>query len=118
MPGPEARIQKAVVDWARREFPKKMIVRKFQAGPYGTNGWPDYEFLIEGGLCFHIEFKAPGGKCTELQLARHEELRAIGHKVFVCDSADQAKGVVRSEMAPAAHKRVQGNRGGLRWRPT
>lgn len=100
MSGPEARIQASVVDWARREYKGKLIARKFStAGRFGTSGWPDYEFLIPGGRVFHIEFKAPGGTCSELQLQRHAELRAIGHEVFVADAADVAKAIIRRVMA-------------------
>jgi hypothetical protein len=101
--GPEGRLQKTVTDWARREFKEdELICRKFQAGMYGSNGWPDYDWLKKGGEIFFIEFKAPGGKCSPLQLRRHAQLRALGFRVYVCDSADQARQIIRQEMRRAA----------------
>jgi hypothetical protein len=100
--GPEAKIQKTTVTWAKATYRKdQLLPRKFQSGMYGTNGYPDYDWLVKGGKIFFIEFKAPGADCTELQLARHSELRALGFTVYVCDSVDQAKGCIRTEMRKA-----------------
>lgn len=98
MSGPESKIQDAVVRWARETYKGKLIARKFQAGTYGTNGWPDYEFLLPGAVVCHVEFKRPGGECTALQLARHAELRALGHRVYVVTDALAGKQIIRNEM--------------------
>ena len=102
MAGPEARIQSAVNTWAKREYLHDLLPRKFQGGMYGSGGWPDYDYLKRGGKVFFIEYKRQGGKLTELQAQRHEQLRDLGFTVYVCDSADQAKGCIRSEMRRAA----------------
>lgn len=94
----ESAIQEKVVSYAREKYKGKVIVIKRQAGKYGTNGWPDYEFLINDSEVFHIEFKAPGGQCTDLQLQRHAELRALGHRVYVCDDVAPGKRVVDTEI--------------------
>ena len=96
--GPEAKIQKGVVEWARREYKGKLLARKNQAGRYGTGGWPDYEFNVIGGHTFFIEFKAPGEKPTTLQTQRHEELRALGFRVYVVADVNSGKKIVQGEM--------------------
>lgn len=56
-------------------------------------GVPDMEFhycYAHGDYpmsCF-IELKAPKGTMSDAQKALHAELRAIGHRVFVCRSLD------------------------------
>jgi hypothetical protein len=97
----ESAIQKTVVNWAREKYRGKLIARKFQAGSYGTNGWPDYEFLVPGGKVFHVEFKAEGGACTPLQLQRHKELREIGHPVYVADNVPAGRRIIEMEMRRA-----------------
>ena len=94
----ESAIQKAVVTWAREKYKGKLIARKFQAGKFGSNGWPDYEFLVPGGMVFHIEFKAERGICTPLQLQRHKELREIGHPVYVADTVSAGRRIIELEM--------------------
>lgn len=96
--GPEARIQKSVVDWARKTYAKRLIARKNQAGRMGTNGYPDYEFNCEKRLTFFIEFKAPGEVPTPLQQQRIDELRGLGYPVFVVDSADRGKLIIEEMM--------------------
>ncbi len=112
MSGPESRIQSAVNSWAKREYPNDLLPRKFQGGMYGSGGWPDFDYLKKGGEVFFIEYKAPNGAVTELQAQRHAQLRAFGFRVYVCDSSDQAKGIIRTEMrGPAAIKRLAGTGG-------
>jgi hypothetical protein len=102
--GPEAKLQKKCVGWARETYPGKLIARKFQAGQYGSNGWPDYDFLIPKRHLFLVEFKGPDGECTALQLQRHSELRALGFNVYVIDKFDAFKAVVRREFEYASGK--------------
>ena len=96
--GPEAKIQKGVVEWARKEYKGVLLVRKNQAGRYGTGGWPDYEFNVIGGHTFFIEFKAPGEKPTPLQLQRHKELRDLEFPVLVCDNVEVGRAWVVGAM--------------------
>ena len=67
-------------------------------GPMGVKGWPDYMFLGPTGVIFFIEFKAPGGACTDLQLARHETLRKLGFKVYVCDNVGVGWAICKKEL--------------------
>lgn len=96
--GPEGKIQARVVQYARTEYPERLEARKFQAGRFGSNGWPDYDFLTEGGDIFFIEFKAPGKDLTPLQEERVKRLRKLGHRVYVVDNVDVGKEVIDTEM--------------------
>lgn len=60
----------------------------------GWDGVPDRIVLLPGGRIVFAELKAPGGKPRPLQLARHRQLRRLGFKVYVIDSADQIDGVL------------------------
>lgn len=58
------------------------------------NGLPDRLILSPGERCAFIELKAPGKKPRKLQLKRHEELHALGFKVYVVDGIEQIGGVL------------------------
>jgi hypothetical protein len=60
--GPEAKIEKAVVDYARG---KGCYVRKFKSP--GQRAAPDRIFITPEGVVFFIEFKAEGEEPTALQ---------------------------------------------------
>lgn len=96
--GPERKLSKKVVEWARKQYAGTLIVIKLEAGRYGTVGWPDYMFLMIDGGVFFIEFKAPGAHPTALQTQRHKELRAIKHRVYVIDREEEGKNVISHEM--------------------
>lgn len=54
----------------------------------GLRGVPDRVVLMpEGQICW-VELKAPGRKPGPLQLRRHAEMRARGHRVVVLDSTE------------------------------
>lgn len=52
----------------------------------GYNGVPDRIVLLPHGKIAFVELKATGKKPRALQVKRHEELRALGFKVYVVDS--------------------------------
>jgi hypothetical protein len=56
----------------------------------GRRSWPDRLVLIPGGRFVMIEFKRPGGVLSPGQEALHEDLLKMGHRVFVCYSAEEA----------------------------
>jgi Holliday junction resolvase len=60
----------------------------------GTDGMPDRMVLMGGGRIAFVEVKAPGEKPRPLQLRRHEQLRALGFKVYVIDGTEQIASVV------------------------
>lgn len=98
----EGPIQQAVVSCFKDTFGKKGLAIKRIAGKYGTGGYPDYEFVVPHDA-FEIEFKAPGEGCTDLQLQRHNELRALGRRVYVVDSVMLGKEIINQE-----HSRMKG----------
>lgn len=53
-----------------------------------VTAYPDRIVMFPGGLLFWVELKSPGKVPTELQNIRHEELRALGQKVYVVDSEE------------------------------
>lgn len=48
--------------------------------------WPDREFFGPASQSFMVEFKRPGERPTKKQARIHEDLRVLGHKVFVIDT--------------------------------
>ncbi len=92
----ESTIQNKVVEWWRGLGCE--AIKLTMHGPMGVKGWPDYMFLGPAGLIFFIEFKAPGGKCTELQLERHARLRKLGFNVYVCDNVGVGWSICKKEM--------------------
>jgi hypothetical protein len=56
----------------------------------GVAGVPDFICCWEGAF-FSIEAKAPGGKPTENQLRRHEEIRAAQGIVLIINDVAQLK---------------------------
>ena len=60
---------------------------KLQGNMYA--GMPDRLILLPGGRAIFVELKSEGIKPRKLQLIRHEELRALGFKVFVIDTHEK-----------------------------
>lgn len=63
------------------------ICVKLQGNMYA--GMPDRLILLPGGRVVFVELKSEGIKPRKLQLIRHEELRALGFKVFVIDTHEK-----------------------------
>ena len=53
----------------------------------GNNGVPDRMVCLPGGRVVFAELKAPGKQPRPEQAAKHRELRALGFRVEVLDSA-------------------------------
>ena len=60
----------------------------------GMAGVPDRLLLFPGGRAVFVETKAPGKKPRPLQVHRHEQLRALGFRVFVIDEMKQIREVL------------------------
>ena len=60
----------------------------------GSSGWPDRIVLLPDGKIGFVEVKAPGEKPRKLQVHRHNQLRALGYKVFVLDDLGQIGGMI------------------------
>ena len=60
----------------------------------GSSGWPDRLVLLPDEKFGLVEVKASGKKTRVLQEHRHDQLRALGYKVFVLDDAGQIGGIL------------------------
>ena len=65
----------------------------------GCNGVPDRIVLLPHGKIAFVELKATGKKPRALQIKRHEELRALGFKVYVVDSYEGVTEVLNEVQA-------------------
>ena len=52
-------------------------------------GFPDRLILADGGRASWVEVKSAGEKPRKTQLIRHEQLRALGFRVYVIDRTSQ-----------------------------
>ena len=53
-----------------------------------TTGYPDRLVCLPHRNVVWVELKSKGKKPTKLQEIRHQELRELGHQVFVIDSKE------------------------------
>ena len=60
----------------------------------GTSGWPDRIVILPDGKIGFVEVKAPGKSPRPLQVHRHQQLRALGIKIFVLDQPGQIGGIL------------------------
>lgn len=58
-------------------------------------GLPDRIVLLPKGIIFFIEFKAPNKKANKLQLYTHRVLKSLGFDVYIIDSKEKAKEVLK-----------------------
>jgi len=65
----------------------------------GTSGVPDRLILLPGGRAFFAETKDAGKKPTEKQKYRHQQLRALGFRVYVPDNTAAVDEMLRIEEA-------------------
>lgn len=57
-------------------------------------GWPDRLVILPGAIIFFIELKRPvGGKFEPLQERTHAKIRALGFKVYVCNTKNSVNDV-------------------------
>ena len=61
----------------------------------GMDGMPDRMILLPGAIIAFVEVKAPGRKPRPLQLRRHEQLRALGFRVYVLDDPERIPALLR-----------------------
>ena len=57
--------------------------------PRGKKGWPDRGFWGHGGRHFLVEFKAPGGKLSKLQMVWGMRFTDRGHGYYVIRSPEE-----------------------------
>lgn len=82
----ESQIEREVTCYAKQ---RNWITFKL-AGP-GDRGKPDRVYFGPKGRTIFIEFKAPGGRPTRLQLLQLERLRKHGHECHIIDDVDAGK---------------------------
>jgi protein involved in temperature-dependent protein secretion len=69
--------------------------------PDVDNGMPDRVVMLPGGVLLWVETKKPkGGKVSSLQREQHRRLRALGQRVEVVWTKEDADALL-SELAPA-----------------
>lgn len=62
-----------------------------------STGYPDRIVILPGKSVFWVELKSKGKKLRPLQELRHKELRAIGQRVYTCDSTKSVDNVIEKE---------------------
>lgn len=62
----------------------------------GMSGVPDRLVLLPGGKAAFVELKAPGKKPRPLQEYRHDQLRALGFRVYVLDKPEDIPALLDS----------------------
>ena len=60
----------------------------------GMAGVPDRLLLLPEGKIAFVEMKAPGERPRPLQLYRHKQLRNLGFRVYVIDTAEKIGGML------------------------
>jgi len=93
MPGPEAKIERAVVQWWR--------AHGFMCVKLKKRGWPDHLFIGEGNVHVYIEFKTARSHTTPLQDYTISLLRGLSCKVYVVRHVEEAKEILLAELATA-----------------
>ena len=88
--GPEAKIEKAVCDYARR---RGCYTRKFKST--SQRGVPDRLFITSKGKVFFIEFKAEGKEPTKLQTRELNLINGKGGLAHWVDSTLLGKAIVK-----------------------
>lgn len=103
MRGPEAKIQDAVIKYARE---KGALCKKNEVGRYFVgSGFPDYTIFPDrdwkkgarAPVPFVVEFKKPGGKLTPLQEEVRRQIEARGYKYYLVDDKEQGKKIIDKE---------------------
>lgn len=91
MPGPEAKIEAAVCKYAEKSG---LLQRKFKSP--GRRNVPDRVFFQTPGVCFFIEFKAPGEQPRPGQVREANKLKEKGFDVHFVDSVKIGKAIIDS----------------------
>ena len=85
-----------------RDVEARLATLAHQAGgmcvkfiPDNKVGMPDRILMLPGGVLVWVETKKPkDGKVAAIQKHRHKQLRAIGQKVEVCWTKEQAAEII------------------------
>lgn len=86
-------LEKNLVKWVK-EAKGKCIKLSSQF----NSGLPDRMIMLPKGHIFYCELKSTGKKPTTIQKIIHEEFRSLGFNVYVVDSTEQVKNMLRAEL--------------------
>ncbi len=89
----ESEIENPFADWVNNHLPYWIALK---LNIEGRKGYPDRLLLGPLNDHFFIEFKRPGEDLEPLQKHIINELRKLGHTVYVCESTEDAKSKVRA----------------------
>lgn len=64
----------------------------------GKSGVPDRLCLLNGGIHFFVEVKAPGEKTRPLQAKCHREFLHLGHPVYIVDCKEHVDELIYREL--------------------
>lgn len=70
-------------------WPLKML-------PTFVRGLPDRIFLLPGGRVFFAEIKTTKATAKKIQVYIHKKLRGLGFDVYVLDTSEQIRKIVKS----------------------
>lgn len=99
-------LESAIEKKAVKQLEKKFKAKTFKMNPRGERGWPDRLVLLPNEVKVLIEFKRPGEELRPLQVIRKRELEALGHRVYVCESVEEAVAVCEKEIRRAGRRRT------------
>lgn len=84
--------------WLEKHLVEMMKARGGIALKYANasqTGYPDRLCLFPGGSICWVELKSKGKKPTKIQSLRHEQLRELGFRVYVCDNRQAVEEAVK-----------------------
>lgn len=93
MPGPEAQVEKYLVDTIEE---LGGLCLKF--GVPGVRGYQDRLCILPGNVIFFVEVKRPsGGRLAKLQAVRRTEMERLGARCYVVKNREEIGDVVARE---------------------
>ena len=85
-------MREKTVEAKLREEIAKIGGKAYKLESTGNAGLPDRMVCLPGGRVIFVELKRPkGGRLTELQKAKHRELRQMGFDVRLINTTEQVK---------------------------
>ena len=115
---PEEQLHRSVVDLLRLYEARGSLTfthcpnggwrSKAEAGAFKAMGVragvPDLLVWTQDSGHFAIELKAGAGKLSPAQVAWHDTVSSLGHRVYVCRSIDDVERCLRMESIPSVGK--------------